>query len=146
MPLKNKVMRNLKAKNMYDALSRVSMFLGTMITTATAGVVMGSLLHGGGIAAIGAALTAPVVGALAVGVGVIAIAIAADYMGSYIGQSANFDVQEVSAKSTARGIRNELEEMVTSKNAILQPKAAKNWAAQAEAEKLLQSLEISARR
>ena len=143
---KNQVMQSFKSKNIYDAVSKGAMYLGTMLTTATAGVILGGLLHGGGMAGLLATFTAPVIGALAIGVAVMAVGIAADYKGSYLGQSANFDVQEVSAKSTARGIRTELEDMTANMDVSIKPKSfsaaplpQKNWAAQLEADKLVQT-------
>ena len=138
LAIKGKVMDRLRGKNVYDAVSKIAMFAGTMLTTATAGVVLGGLLHGGGWAALGAAMTTPVVAALAIGAAIIGVAVAADYVASYIGQGANFDIQEAAAHSTARQMRSEFEsaDLVVGARGGQDPR--KNWIAQAEAEKARQ--------
>jgi hypothetical protein len=140
LAIKAKVMERLKVKNAYDATSKVAMFAGTMLTTATMASVLGGLFHGGGVAALVGAISNPAIAiALAVGAAIIGVAVAADYIGSYMGQGANFDIQEVAANSTARHLRTELEAANLAVPA--QPRTPpaqdtqKNWAAQAEAEK-----------
>jgi len=140
LAIKSMVMERLKKKNIHDAISKVAMFAGTMLMTATTGVVLGGLLHGGGFAALTAALTTPVIAALAIGAAIIAVAVVTDYIGSYIGQGANFDVQEASADSTARHMRKEFEAgnlvVIPSPSALSEQEAQKSWATQAEADKL----------
>jgi hypothetical protein len=105
LAIKDKVMARLKANTWLNSISKMAMYVGTLLTTATTGVVLGSLLHGGALAA---ALTAPVIGALAIGAAVIGVAVVTDFMASRIWQGANFDNLEANADSTARHLVKEL--------------------------------------
>jgi hypothetical protein len=137
LAVKDKVMARLKANTWLNSISKVTMFLGTMLTTA--GVTMGL-----GALAGTAAVTAPVsiiVGVLAAGAAMLATAIGTDFAASRIWQGANFDNLEANADSTARHLVKELKvNNMCLVNEQDSPCATKqDWAATIEAQRQQQA-------
>lgn len=131
LAVKDKVMHRLKANTWMNSISKVAMYVGTMLTTTGTGMALTAI-------AASAPITGIAIGVLAVGVAALGAAVAADFAASRIWQSATFDNLEANADSTARHLVKELK--VNNMCFANAPSAASEeapprWTSQIEAER-----------